>query len=157
MEQGLKRHRYINESQCSSKRGRDDNNSTFVSRKQHKVMPDYKVTNLIRSSAMGWTRKVQTLLKSGECDINAVENTGKTALIYAVQTGRPRVVDLLLDDFNVNVNVRDNYGKTALNYAYDYISNVRNMHPAVAEQRCAVLTLLLGYVNNGGSKKLYWA
>lgn len=55
---------------------------------------------------------IKTLLAKG-VDVNAKDNYGATALMYAFQDGHSEIVKTLLDN-GADVNAKDNNGKTAL-------------------------------------------
>jgi ankyrin repeat protein len=57
----------------------------------------------------------ETLLDAG-CDVNAVDNKGRTPLMYAGFFERPSVVNLLLKR-GANINAKDHNGESALDWA----------------------------------------
>jgi ankyrin repeat protein len=56
------------------------------------------------------------LLLDNDADIEAKDNNGKTALLWAAERGRKPVVQLLLDE-DADIEAKDNNGKTALLWA----------------------------------------
>ena len=61
---------------------------------------------------------VSTILKMKECDVNAGDYMGTTALIWASARGHEEVVKVLLDQEDINPNQADtNYGPTPLTWA----------------------------------------
>ena len=61
-------------------------------------------------------RKIVSILLQKECDINAVNRYGQTALIVASWAGRDQVLRLLLTR-KADVTVRDTEGRTAMEWA----------------------------------------
>jgi ankyrin repeat protein len=57
----------------------------------------------------------ETLLNAG-CDVNAVDNKGRTPLMYAAIFERPSIVNLLLKR-GANINAKDQNGESALDWA----------------------------------------
>jgi ankyrin repeat protein len=57
----------------------------------------------------------ETLLNAG-CDVNAVDNKGRTPLIYAVASERSNIVELLLKR-GANIHAKDHNGESALDWA----------------------------------------
>ena len=60
---------------------------------------------------------LQVLEEDRGIDINAQDDTGATALIYAIKGRQWEVVEALLSRGHLNVNLRDESGSTALHYA----------------------------------------
>ena len=52
-------------------------------------------------------------------DVNAVDEDGETALMYAAQSGHFDIVKYLIEDHGADVNAVDEDGKTALMCAAD--------------------------------------
>ena len=84
----------------------------------------YKENALHLAARNGHTAVIEALLEAG-ADINALEGTHSTALMYAVYNGHLESVELLLKE-GAELNVRDQGGHTAL-----YWANFRN-HPDIA-------------------------
>lgn len=68
---------------------------------------------LINAAKAGKLWKVKLFLSTG-ADVNAVDNEGKTALMYAAQNGHTRVADRLLQARDIKVDIQDDEGVTAL-------------------------------------------
>ena len=69
----------------------------------------------MRACLTGHKDVVQLLLEHSErIDLNARDNDGRTALMFAVQNGHPNVVKSLVNHSDIDLNVTDNYGRTAL-------------------------------------------
>ena len=66
--------------------------------------------------------KVMKLLLANGADINAQDNEGKTAFIYASQQGCIEVMTLLANE-RANPNIKDSHGKTASMYAKEGLKN----------------------------------
>jgi ankyrin repeat protein len=62
---------------------------------------------------------VAKLLLERGADINAIDNQGRTALMWAAWNGRPEVVKLLLAN-KANVGIKDREGQTATSLAREY-------------------------------------
>jgi ankyrin repeat protein len=69
-------------------------------------------SSLIEAVSMGDTEEVQTLLVQG-ADLNATDNDGLTALMWAAKHCHIDIVQLLLAK-GADVNAKDNKGGTAL-------------------------------------------
>lgn len=71
-------------------------------------------TALIRVSSLlsGKAEIVQFLLSNG-ADINAKDDEGRTALMWAAFGGKKETLQILLA-YNADINLRDNNGRTAL-------------------------------------------
>jgi len=74
--------------------------------------------DLLRASREGNTAEVRSLLDAG-AEVNATDDDGFTALIWALTAGSPEVVRLLIYS-GADVNAQDNYGITALIAASQY-------------------------------------
>lgn len=68
--------------------------------------------DLFKAVKKGNIARVAELINKG-ADINAKDNDGKTALIYAADKGHTEIATLLIDK-GANVNAKSNGGKTAL-------------------------------------------
>jgi len=75
--------------------------------------------DIFEASKTGNLARVQELIASDGEVVNALDNTGDTALIYASLNGHLPVVKELITH-SANVNARDNDGNTALIYASAY-------------------------------------
>lgn len=84
----------------------------------------YKGNALHLAARNGYTAVIEALLQAG-ADINALEGTQSTALMYAAYYGHLEAVELLLEE-GAELNVRDQGGQTAL-----YWANFRN-YPDIA-------------------------
>ncbi|MBI4823896.1 MAG: ankyrin repeat domain-containing protein [Nitrospirae bacterium] len=71
--------------------------------------------DLRRAAEKGDINKVKSLLQHG-ADVNAKDNNGNTALMYAAVGGHTEIVQTLLNK-GANVNAKNNFGNTALIYA----------------------------------------
>jgi ankyrin repeat protein len=71
------------------------------------------ITPIITAAAYGYGEIVNSLLERG-VNINAVDNTGKTALISALRWGKSDIAKILLEHPNININIKDKDGNTAL-------------------------------------------
>ncbi len=72
-------------------------------------------SNLLLAASEGETNKIESLLAFG-ADVNVKDESGKTALMMAVEGGYFRTVKILIDN-DIQINVRDNDGWTALSIA----------------------------------------
>lgn len=72
-------------------------------------------SNLLLAASEGDTDKVESLLAFG-ADVDIKDDSGKTALMMAVEGGYIRTVKILLDK-DIQINARDNDGWTALSIA----------------------------------------
>jgi uncharacterized protein len=75
----------------------------------------YSENALHLASRNGHTAVIEALLKAG-ADVNALEGTHSTALMYAAYYGHLDAVELLIQQ-GAELNVRDNGGHTALYWA----------------------------------------
>ena len=72
---------------------------------------------LFEACIKGNLEEIERLLGQG-VDVNATDNFGMTALMYAADLGRTDIAGLLIDN-GADVNAVDNYGRTALMHAID--------------------------------------
>ena len=68
----------------------------------------------MHAARYGQIEVLQRLLSTGQVEINARDDAGDTALIFAVRERNGARVKMLLDEDNVNPNVQNNEGWTAL-------------------------------------------
>ena len=63
---------------------------------------------LLQAALRGNLEKVREITASGKCNIDAVNFTGRTALIHAIQSGTPQTLDImkLLIEYGANTNER---------------------------------------------------
>lgn len=73
------------------------------------------LTLLMCASFLGMETMTENLIKIG-VPIDNIDNTGKTALIYAVMAKKSSIVEILLEYGSCYTQI-DNTGKTALGYA----------------------------------------
>ena len=74
-------------------------------------------TNVTDIAAQTWNKElVETLLATEDADINAKDNHGRNALIYAVQTGDKELLKTLLAK-GADINAQDQDGHTPLIHA----------------------------------------
>ncbi|MCK4650730.1 ankyrin repeat domain-containing protein [Candidatus Babeliales bacterium] len=92
-------------------------------------------TDLINAARSGDLEQVEKLLKHPNINVNAQNNYGKTALIWASFKNYKEIVKELLQHPNINVNAQKNYGYTALICASDcgHIEIVKELlkHPNI--------------------------
>ena len=76
---------------------------------------------------------MQALLAQG-ADVNAKDNLGYTALMYAAENGHTETAQALLAH-GTDVNAKDNFGWTALMYAKEmgYVETIRMLKKAGAK------------------------
>jgi ankyrin repeat protein len=70
---------------------------------------------LIKASEYNYLEKVKQLLEEG-ADVNAKDDFGKTALMWACEYGYKEIAELLIEK-GADLNAQDKYGLTALIYA----------------------------------------
>ncbi len=70
---------------------------------------------LMEAACDGEIQRIQEAINAG-ADINAQDDNGQSALIWAAYYGHKNIVKLLLKH-SAHVNVQDTYGRTALIYA----------------------------------------
>jgi len=92
----------------------------------------HKFTGLHCASAFGLAEVASALIIMDGVDINGVDETRSTPLLWAAQNGHEEVVKLLLRRQDVNPDKPDNYGQTPISWA------ASNGHEAVVK-------LLLGH------------
>ena len=71
---------------------------------------------LFEGASLGKLELVKEALNEG-ADVNAVETSGSTALIFAVQGNHVDVVEFLLKQDGIDVNFKDKNGLNALDHA----------------------------------------
>ena len=76
----------------------------------------YGITPLIAAAAMGRGNVIEYLVAHG-ADVNAKDDMGKTALLYAVNFDQPQAIESLIKEDNTAVNVPDSQGNAPLIYA----------------------------------------
>ncbi len=76
----------------------------------------YGITPLIAAAAAGRGEAIEYLVKNG-ADVTAKDDTGKTALLYAVNFDAPKAVESLIKLDNKAINLPDKEGNTPLVYA----------------------------------------
>jgi ankyrin repeat protein len=89
-----------------------------------KLPPIGAFYQLLGAAMEGDSGKVEHLLATGQVDINAQDDNGRTALSWAAQAGNPAVVRSLLqcgtENRTLDVNIRDRtYNRTPLMWAAD--------------------------------------
>ncbi|PHH61788.1 hypothetical protein CDD81_7952 [Ophiocordyceps australis] len=115
---------------------------------------DTLLSLLWSAAANGKVSTIRTLIGSNKVDINALDNSGRTALALATTNGHPRVVELLLETGKVDWNAKDKMnGWTPLEYAaYDGQTEV--VQQLIRSCKCndahnVVLSLLWSAAANG--------
>lgn len=79
------------------------------------------------ASMFGVVEVVRALIGIGGVDINRVDDTGSTPLIWAARNGHEQVVELLLGQGGIDPNKPDHYRQTPISHAAE------NGHAAVVE------------------------
>ena len=74
------------------------------------------MTPLIKCAVDGNTENMTKMIKLGECEIDASNILGRTALMYACENCNAAAVQLLLDN-KANTEIRSNAGMTSLMWA----------------------------------------
>jgi len=97
----------------------------------HSIVGFRKFTGLHFASIFGLVEIAKALIMMDCVDINGVDETGATSLLWAAMNGHEAVVELLLGREGINPDSPDNYGRTSILWA------ARNAHEAV-------MKLLLG-------------
>ncbi|CAG2106272.1 unnamed protein product, partial [Medioppia subpectinata] len=119
-----------------------------------------KTQDLVSATSIGDYSAVDRILSNNLEDVNAVNKSGWTALMYAANYGHFNIIRLLVRH-NVNVNFQDSIGRTALMMAacnghtrcIDALINYGNADKELSDVSGA--NALIYAVNNGhGSNKL---
>jgi len=84
-------------------------------------------------------------------DINAGDNHGTTALIFASEKGYKEIVELLLKIEKINVNAKNDIGRTALMVAS------RNNHKEIVEMLLNSRNIDVNVLDNSGSTALIFS
>jgi len=115
-----------------------------------------RFTALNAVSFFGIVEIVATILERKECDVNATDDIGSTALIWASREGHEEVVKMLLGWDGVNPNQADTmYGETPLSWAaergHDGVVNMllarEEVNPNQADTDCSRTPLLWAAAN----------
>lgn len=69
--------------------------------------------DLISAASLGQYKNTEEILKNNLVDVNGVNESGWTALMYAANYGHFNIIKLMIK-YNCNVNYQDSQGKTAL-------------------------------------------
>jgi ankyrin repeat protein len=122
---------------------------------------DYNYKNLLMYSVGGLNLEYVKFLLGSDLDINAQDNNGKTALMYATEGSRKKEVIPMLLDAGADVNIVDNEGKTVLhhevgmnprdNIIKDMISKGIDVNVKDNEGRDALLYMLSRKVESSSS------
>ena len=100
-----------------------------------------KAAQIIYKCVLGNLNDVDSILQKTPEDINVVDSTGRTPLMFAVILGRHRIVERLLEEPNIDVDVVDNDGNTALCYAQKHLNDT--------DERMLTIIALRYYLKNG--------
>lgn len=95
----------------------DDSDLGYNKRYINDTNDDGQTALMLAVQEERYNRVVIRLISNG-ANINASDNSGKTALMYAADSNNDDIIRLLLEK-GANVNAADNNGKTALMFAAD--------------------------------------
>ena len=81
--------------------------------------PRDPINLIITLSYLGLEPAVKLLLEQGGVNLNSIDGTGRTPLIWAVFKGCLEIIRLLLQQSSININIGDKDGRTALYHAVE--------------------------------------